>query len=118
MTFYDDATLQRKMPSVGTKIREYELIEMIGRGGMATVYKARHTLIDQIVAIKIMNPTLTSNPQFYERFLREAKTQVKLAGHQNIVSIHNFIEEEGLYIIIMEYWLMIYLQPYMPLFLL
>ena len=103
MTFYDDATLQRKMPAVGTKIREYELIEMIGRGGMATVYKARHTLIDQIVAVKIMNPALTSDPQFCERFLREAKTQAKLAGHQNIVSIHNFIEEEGFYIIIMEY---------------
>lgn len=101
--YYDDQTVPRFSPKPGERFREYEIIEKIGRGGMATVYKARHTLINQIVAIKIMNPSLTSDPQFCERFLREAQTQVQLTGHQNIVTIHNFIEEHGLYLIVMEY---------------
>lgn len=87
----------------GSKIREYEIIERVGRGGMATVYKARHTILEQIVAIKIMDPLLTHDPKFRERFLKEAKTQAKLSGHPNIVTIHNFIEEQGLYFIIMEF---------------
>jgi serine/threonine protein kinase len=99
----DDRTIPRYTPAPGDQIREYEIIEEIGRGGMATVYKARHTLINQVVAIKIMKSPLTSDPQFYERFLREAQTQAQLTGHQNIVTIHNFIEEHGLYLIVMEY---------------
>jgi serine/threonine protein kinase len=90
-------------PVPGDRIREYEILEMIGKGGMATVYKARHTLINQLVALKILNYGLTSDPQFCERFLREAQTQAQLTGHKNIVTIHNFIVERGLYIIIMEY---------------
>ncbi|HEX7320008.1 MAG TPA: serine/threonine-protein kinase [bacterium] len=90
-------------PAPGDRIREYEILEMIGKGGMATVYKARHTLINQLVALKILNHALTSDPQFCERFMREAQTQAQLTGHKNIVTIHNFIIERGLYIIIMEY---------------
>jgi len=90
-------------PSPGDRIREYEILEMIGMGGMATVYKARHTLINQLVALKILKHSLTSDIQFSERFLREAQTQAQLTGHKNIVTIHNFIIERGLYIIIMEY---------------
>jgi|GEM_PF-3195170 len=51
--YYGDHTLVSRNPNPGDKIREYEIIETIGKGGMATVYKARHTMIDQIVAIKI-----------------------------------------------------------------
>ncbi len=90
-------------PVPGDLIREYEIIELIGKGGMATVYKARHTLINQLVALKTLRHSLTSDPQFCERFLREAQTQAQLTGHKNIVTIHNFIIERGLYIIIMEY---------------
>jgi len=70
---------------------------------MATVYKARHTLINQVVAIKIMKPALTSDPQFCERFLREAQATAQLTGHPNIVTVHNFFEDNGMYIFVMEY---------------
>lgn len=70
---------------------------------MATVYKACHTLINQIVAIKIMKPTLTSDHQFCERFLREAQATAQLTGHPNIVTLHNFFEDDGMYIFVMEY---------------
>jgi serine/threonine protein kinase len=101
--YYEDSTKPSLSLSRGDTIREYEILETIGTGGMASVYKARHTLLKQKVAIKIMKPSLTSDSQFCERFIREAQTQAQLTGHQNIVTIHNFIEEEGMYIIVMEY---------------
>src|SRR4030042_1406744 len=101
--YYGDQTIPSINPEPGDRIREYEIIEIIGKGGMATVYKARHTLINQIVAIKIMKPNLTADPQFCERFIREAQTQAQLTGHPNIVTMHNYIEEDDAYIIVMEY---------------
>lgn len=101
--YYDDSTLPSLTPEPGERIREYEIIGKIGSGGMATVYKARHTLINQVVAIKIMKPALTSDPQFCERFLREAQATAQLTGHPNIVTIHNFFEDNGMYIFVMEY---------------
>lgn len=101
--YYDDSTLPSLTPEPGEKIREYEIMDKIGSGGMATVYKARHTLINQVVAIKIMKPALTSDPQFCERFLREAQATAQLTGHPNIVTIHNFFEDNGMYIFVMEY---------------
>jgi serine/threonine protein kinase len=101
--YYDDSTLPSLTPEPGERIREYEIIGKIGSGGMATVYKARHTLINQIVAIKIMKPALTSDSQFCERFLREAQATAQLTGHPNIVTIHNFFEDNGMYIFVMEY---------------
>lgn len=101
--YYGDHTILSRNPNPGDRIREYEIIETIGKGGMSTVYKARHTMIDQIVAIKIMKPSLMDDQQFCERFVREAQAQAKLCGHPNIVTIHNLFEEDNLYIIIMEY---------------
>ena len=101
--YYEDSTVPSLTPSPGDKIREYEILETIGRGGMATVYKACHTLINQTVAVKIMKPSLIADPQFRERFVREAQTQAQLTGHKNIVTIHSFFEEQDSYIIVMEY---------------
>jgi serine/threonine protein kinase len=101
--YYDDTTLPLLTPEPGERIREYEIIGKIGSGGMATVYKARHTLINQVVAIKIMKPVLTSDSQFCERFLREAQATAQLTGHPNIVTVHNFFEDNGMYIFVMEY---------------
>jgi serine/threonine protein kinase len=101
--YYGDQTLVSRNPNPGDRIREYEILETIGKGGMATVYKARHTLIDQTVAIKIMKPSLMDDQQFCERFIREAQAQAKLTGHPNIVTIHNLFEEDNMYIIVMEY---------------
>lgn len=77
-------------PLLGTTFAEkYEILEVIGRGGMSTVYKARHTLMDSFVAIKILNSALVSDPLHMERFTKEAKTLSSLK-HHNIVQVFDF----------------------------
>jgi serine/threonine-protein kinase len=86
--FVDGAGLQA-MPDerIGQIIAGRYLIERkLGEGGMATVYRARHTLVDKPVAIKIMAPHLTKDASLRERFRREAKNAASLA-HPNIVEI-------------------------------
>lgn len=83
-------------------ISNYKLQSVIGSGGMGKVYLARQLTIDRKVAIKILDPSLSENPQFRERFINEANALAKL-NHPNIVSIYDFVEFEGNYCIIMEY---------------
>jgi serine/threonine-protein kinase len=69
----------------------YEVLEQIGRGGMAQIYKARQTSLDRIVAIKEIKPAFAKNPELVERFKREAKAAASLV-HENIVQVYNFGE--------------------------
>src|ERR1041384_619922 len=74
-------------PVIGTTIAgRYLIEEAIGEGGMATVYAARHRLVDRPCAVKVMNPSLAKNEVIRERFRREAKAAQKLA-HPNIIEI-------------------------------
>jgi len=76
-------------PRVGTVlVGRYVIEEVIGEGGMATVYRARHKLTDKQVAIKVMSPMLASDPIVRERFRREARSAQKLA-HPNIIEIYD-----------------------------
>lgn len=76
-------------PRIGTLIAgRYVLEEVIGEGGMATVYRARHKLLDRPVAVKIMNPILATDAVVRERFRREARNAQKLA-HPNIIEIYD-----------------------------
>jgi len=84
------------------EIGQYRIIEKIGQGGMGVIYKAEHTTLEQIVAIKALPSTLGSNSDIRERFIREAKIQAKLS-HPNVVNILNFLEHEGNNYIVMEY---------------
>jgi tRNA A-37 threonylcarbamoyl transferase component Bud32 len=86
--FVDGAVLEPlKDPRVGTTINGRYLIEnVLGEGGMATVYRARHTLIDRPCAVKILNPALARDKMVRERFRREAKSAKKLA-HPNVIDI-------------------------------
>jgi len=72
----------------------YVLTEIIGEGGMGTVWKARDTTLDRDVAIKVLPPEFTSNPERLARFEREAKAVAALS-HPNIVAIHGFGTHEG-----------------------
>ena len=60
--------------SAGTRLGPYEVLTPLGAGGMGEVYKARDTRLDRTVAIKILPETLAGDPQFRERFDREART--------------------------------------------
>ncbi|NLG85801.1 MAG: protein kinase [Firmicutes bacterium] len=88
------------MPSMLAE--RYELVEKIGEGGMAVVYKARCTYLDRWVAIKVLRDQYASNPEFLDRFQREARAAARLA-HPNIVSIYDVGEDQGRHFIVMEY---------------
>ena len=62
----------------------YELLAFVGSGGMGTVYRARHRLMDRVVALKIINRHLVHNPEMVERFRREVMAAARL-DHPNIV---------------------------------
>ncbi|MDP3113667.1 MAG: bifunctional serine/threonine-protein kinase/formylglycine-generating enzyme family protein [Candidatus Cloacimonadaceae bacterium] len=87
---------------IGAILRDYHIFSLLGEGGMGEVYLAEERLLDRKVAIKRLNPTLTSDPQFSERFVNESRIQAKLQ-HHNIVSLYNFFVEDGVYYMVMEY---------------
>ncbi len=93
------------MPQQGPTVfsGRYELHRKLARGGMAEVFLARDQLLDRPVAIKVLFPEFATNPEFVERFRREAQAAANLSHHPNIVSIYDWGEERGTYFIVMEY---------------
>jgi predicted ATPase len=84
------------------KISHYEILEMLGKGGMGAVYKARDTEQGKIVAIKILSNQSIQIEDLKHRFNREATTGLKL-DHPNIVKIYEVGEENNTYFIVMEF---------------
>ena len=80
----------------------YEIKARIGSGGMAHVYRARCTVLNRIVTVKIMREELAEDKEFVRRFQMEAQA-VALLSHPNIVSIYDVGEEDGLPYLVMEY---------------
>lgn len=80
----------------------YQLQKEEGSGGMALVYKARDTLLERDVAIKILRKDFSNNPDFQERFRQEAKAAANLY-HRNIVTVHDFGFDRDFLFIVMEY---------------
>ncbi|MGI8966536.1 MAG: protein kinase domain-containing protein, partial [Limisphaerales bacterium] len=92
-------------PSVAelaAKFPQLDILELIGKGGMGAVYKARQKELDRIVALKILPPGIGNEAGFAERFSREAKALAKL-NHPGIVTIHDFGRADGLYYFVMEF---------------
>jgi len=85
----------------GTRLGPYEIQSAIGAGGMGEVYKARDTRLDRVVAIKVLPTTLASDPQFRERFDREARAISQLT-HPNICTLYDVGEHEGTAFLVME----------------
>ena len=79
----------------------YEVITQIGCGGMATVYKARDSVLNRNVAIKVLREEFTTDEEFIKRFNVEAQAAASLT-HPNIVSIYDVGNEGDLYYIVME----------------
>ena len=88
---------------MGSKILagRYELIEKIGDGGMAVVYKAKDRLLNRFVAIKILKPEFIRDPKFIDSFRRESQAAAGLS-HPNIVSVFDVGKEGNIYYIVME----------------
>jgi len=79
----------------------YEIIEKIGNGGMATVYKARCTILNRYVAVKVLKEEFTTDEEFIKRFNSEAQAAASLT-HPNIVSVFDVGQEYNIYYIVME----------------
>ncbi len=89
---------------VGKTLGKYKVLEHIGHGGMAEVYKGIQEQLDRLVAIKVLHPFLADEEGFVIRFQREARIVATLR-HQNIVQVYDFDEnkELGIYYMVMEY---------------
>ncbi|WP_088105050.1 Stk1 family PASTA domain-containing Ser/Thr kinase [Halalkalibacter urbisdiaboli] len=88
---------------IGERISgRYQILETIGGGGMANVYKALDVILDRHVAVKVLQPQFSDDEQFIKRFRREAQAATSLA-HPNVVSIYDVGEEGNIYYIVMEY---------------
>ncbi|GEM_PF-1912011 len=87
---------------VGTRLGQFRIDEFIGRGGMGAVYKATQTSLDRTVALKVLPRHMAEDPEFVQRFHREAKALAEL-NHPNIVSIYDKGNDEGQYFFAMEF---------------
>ncbi len=100
----DDASRLSRSPTdlTGATLGKYRLIEKLGQGGMAQVYKAYQPDLDRYVAVKILHPHLTGDEEFAARFRREARAIAALE-HPHSVRVYDFDADNGLAFIVMEY---------------
>ncbi len=85
----------------GHHLGPYEILAPLGAGGMGEVYRARDTRLDRTVAVKILRRHLSSNPQFLERFGREAQVIASLS-HPHICTLHDVGHQDGIDFLVME----------------
>jgi tRNA A-37 threonylcarbamoyl transferase component Bud32 len=95
--------MEKTMPfSAGTQVGPYRIMEQLGQGGMATVYKAYHASLDRYVAIKVLHQAFMEDASFHTRFQREARVVAKLE-HPNIVPVYDYAEYEGQPYLVMKF---------------
>lgn len=85
----------------GQDLGKYRILESLGRGGMAQVYKAYHPSLDRYVAVKVLRPDLVEETEFLSRFQREARAIAALR-HPNIVQVYDFDVHNDIYYMVME----------------
>ena len=85
----------------GTALGSYQIVEEIGRGGMATVYKAHHLGLDRFVAIKVLPDFFAEDEDYRDRFQQEARSIARLK-HPNILSVFDFGQERGITYLVLE----------------
>ncbi|HSD85492.1 MAG TPA: protein kinase [Anaerolineae bacterium] len=88
--------------SSGENVGPYRIVEQLGSGGMATVFKAYHANLDRYVAIKVLHPAFKQDPNFLSRFQREARIVAKLQ-HPAIVPVYDFNEHDGQPYLVMRF---------------
>src|SRR3990172_5104589 len=87
---------------IGTTLGQYRILEQIGVGGMATIYKAYQPSMDRYVAVKVLPHYLSKDEQFTKRFQREARAIAKLE-HAHILPVHDYGEADGITYIAMRH---------------
>ena len=88
--------------SAGARLGPYEIVAALGAGGMGEVYKARDTRLDRTVAVKVLPAHVADDPQFRERFDREARAVAAL-NHPHICTLHDIGSQDGIDFLVMEY---------------
>ncbi|MGQ0601364.1 MAG: protein kinase domain-containing protein [Anaerolineales bacterium] len=88
--------------TVGETVGPYRIVEQLGQGGMATVFKAYHAALDRYVAIKVLHPAFKEDATFLARFQREARVVARLE-HPNIVPVYDFAEHNGSPYLVMKF---------------
>jgi serine/threonine protein kinase len=88
--------------TIGNTVGPYRIVDQIGQGGMATVFKAYHANLDRYVAFKVLHPAFKEDPSFLERFKREAQIVAKL-DHSSIVPIYDFAAYQGQPFLVMKF---------------
>lgn len=87
---------------IGKQIREYEILDVIGKGGMGAVYRARHIYLDEERAIKVVRGQFSSNRDYLDRFIKEARILTRLR-HHNLVLLYEFgTLEENTFFMVLE----------------
>jgi serine/threonine protein kinase len=81
---------------------QYEILQLLGKGGMGAVYKARQKSLNRLVALKVLPSDARQEPTFAERFSREAQALAQLS-HSSIVAVHEFGQAGGFYFFVMEF---------------
>jgi len=84
------------------RIGRYEILERIATGGQGTVYRARDTVLDRVVAVKVINQSIADDPAYLAALQREARLAARL-DHPNITTVYDFQIEDGTPYIVMEY---------------
>jgi serine/threonine protein kinase/biopolymer transport protein ExbD len=99
----DHATPPPTVAELAPEFPQLDILELLGRGGMGAVYKARQKSLDRLVALKLLRPGLDADPSFAERFTREARALAQL-NHPGIVTLYEFGRTPGgLFFILMEF---------------
>ena len=88
--------------NIPSRIGRYEILELVGRGGMGVLYRAKDPVLERIVALKMMLVDFSRDPAARERFEREAKAVARLQ-HRNVVTIHELGDADGTPYIVMEF---------------
>ena len=87
---------------IGSTLGDYEIVDVLGAGGMGKVYKVRNVISDRIEAMKVLLPDLANEPELGDRFVREIKVQASLE-HPNIAALHTAVRQENQLLMLMEF---------------
>ena len=88
--------------NIGDRVGDYEIIDVLGAGGMGKVYKVRNIISERVEAMKVLLPNLATDPDLADRFMREIKVQASLQ-HPNIAALHTALRLNNQLLMLIEF---------------